>query len=112
MATISNLYVDQGSDYASVVTVLSANGSPLNLTGYTVKSQMRKSFSSSQAFDFTAEVYNAAMGQIKLSLTAAQSQLIPAGRWLYDVEITQVSSGAKKRVVEGIVEVTPQITQT
>lgn len=112
MATISNLFVDQGSDYASIVTVLSASGSPLVLTGYTVKSQMRKSYSSSQAYDFTATVYQAGLGQIKLSLTAAQAQLIPAGRWLYDVEITQTSSGAKKRVVEGIVEVTPQITQT
>lgn len=112
MATISNLFVDAGSDYSTVITVASANGSPLILTDYTVKSQLRKSYSSSQFFDFTASVYDATHGKIKLSLTAFQSEAIPAGRWLYDVEITNTSTGARKRVVEGIVTVTPQITQS
>jgi len=112
LATISNLFVDAGSDFSSLVTVASSTGAPLILTGYTVKSQMRKSFSSSQYFDFNASVYDANFGKIKLSLTAVQSEAIPAGRWLYDVEITNTATGAKKRVVEGIVTVTPQITQT
>jgi len=112
LAVTSNLYIDQGSDFATIITVISGSGLPLSLNNYTVKSQMRKSYSSSQAYNFTAEVYDAATGRVKLSLTAAQSEAIPAGRWLYDVEITQSGSGAKKRVVEGIVEVTPQITQT
>lgn len=112
MATISNLYIDQGSDYATIVTVTSATGAPLDLTGYTVKSQMRKSYSSSTAYSFTATVQNSTLGQIRLALTSAQSETIPHGRWLYDVEITQTSTGLKKRVVEGIVLVTPQITQT
>lgn len=110
MAAISNLFVDQGTDYSSVVTVVAANGAPLNLAGYTVKSQMRKSYSSSQAFNFTAIVLDAATGRIRLSLAASASELIPAGRWLYDVEITS-DAGVKRRVVEGIVTVTPQITQ-
>jgi hypothetical protein len=71
---------------------------------------MRKSYASSTAYNFTAEIYDAPTGRIRLKLTAAQSEAIPAGRYLYDVEITS-SSGAKKRVVEGIVTVTPQITQ-
>ncbi len=112
MAVTSNLYIDQGSDYATIVSVKAANGAPLDLTGYTVKSQMRKSYSSSTAYNFTATVYGALDGQIKLALSSSQSETIAAGRWLYDVEITQTSSGAKKRVVEGIVTITPQITQT
>lgn len=113
MAAISNLYVDQGSDYDTIITVQSGSGAPLNLSGYTVKSQMRKSYSSSQHFDFTATVYNASAGQIRLSLPAADSEEIPAGRWLYDVEISNPSAGiSKKRVVEGIVTISPQITQS
>jgi hypothetical protein len=34
-----------------------------------------------------------------------------AGRYVYDVEITQTSSGAVTRVLEGQVEVTPGVTQ-
>lgn len=110
MAAISNLFVDAGSDYSTIITVAAANGVPLNLSGYTVKSQMRKSYSSSTAYNFTAVVQDAALGKIRLSLTASQSEVIPAGRWLFDVEITS-SGGTRKRVVEGIVTVTPQITQ-
>lgn len=112
MATIGNLFVDAGSDYSDVITVMSVGGAPLDLTGHTVKSQMRKSYNSSQAFDFTANIITPQQGRITLSLTAAQSELIPAGRWLYDVEITNTSTLARKRVVEGIVTVTPQITQS
>ena len=110
MATISNLYVDAGADYSNIITVTASNGQALDLTNYTVKSQMRKSYQSSTAYAFTPSVYDALNGKIRLQLTAAQSEAIPAGRWLYDVEITS-QSGRKTRVVEGIVTVTPQITQ-
>jgi hypothetical protein len=110
MATISNLFVDSGSDYSNIITVASTTGQPLNLSGYTVASQMRKSYSSSVVHDFTATVYNAQNGKVRLQLAAAQSSAIPSGRWLYDVEITS-PSGAKTRVVEGIVTISSQITQ-
>ena len=110
MATISNLFVDAGSDYSNIITVSSTNGQPLNLSGYTVASQMRKSYSSSTVYAFTASVYDAANGKVRLQLSASNSSAIPAGRWLYDVEITS-SAGSKTRVVEGIVTITPQITQ-
>ena len=112
MATISNLFVDAGSDYSIIVTIKNSAGSAYNLTNYVIKSQMRKSYSSSLAYDFNASVYDASNGKIKLALTAANSELIPPGRWLYDVEITQGATGPRKRVLEGIVTVTPQITQT
>jgi hypothetical protein len=110
VATIANIFIDQGSDYSNIITVTASNGQALNLTGYTVASQMRKSYQSSTAYAFTASIYDASTGKIRLQLTPTQSEAIPAGRWLYDVEITS-SSGTKSRVVEGIVTVNPQITQ-
>jgi hypothetical protein len=110
MATISNLFVDAGSDYSNIITVSSSNGQSLNLSGYNVASQMRKSYSSSSSYPFTASIYDAASGKVRLQLSASNSSVIPAGRWLYDVEITS-ASGTKTRVVEGIVTITPQITQ-
>lgn len=110
MATISNLFVDAGASYSNIITVSASNGQALDLTGYTVASQMRKSYSSSQAFNLNATVFSAAQGKVRLQLSPAQSEAIPAGRWLYDVEITS-PTGSKTRVVEGIVTVNPQITQ-
>jgi hypothetical protein len=110
MATISNLYVDAGSTYSNIITVSASNGQPLDLTGYTVASQMRKSYASSTVYNFTSSIYNASQGKVRLQLSNTQSEAIPAGRWLYDVEIRS-PSGAVTRVVEGIVTVNPQITQ-
>ena len=110
MATITNLYIDAGADYSIIVTANQSNGDPLNLTGYTVKSQIRKSYASQTAYDFTATVYSQLAGKIRLALTAAQTSAIKPGRYLYDVEITS-SIGEKRRVLEGIIIVTPEITQ-
>lgn len=110
MATISNLYVDAGSTYSNIITVAGSNGAPLNLTGYTVASQMRKSYQSTSYYSFTASIYIAGQGKIRLQLTDEQSEVIPPGRYIYDVEITS-PTGVATRVVEGIVTVTPQITK-
>jgi hypothetical protein len=110
MATVSNLFVDAGASYSNIISVAATNGQPLNLTGYTVASQMRKSYQSSTAYNFTASIFSAETGKVRLQLTPEQSQAIPAGRWLYDVEITS-PSGSKTRVVEGIVTVNTQINQ-
>ena len=111
MASISNLYIDQGSTYSNIITVASSTGSALDLTNYTVASQIRKSYGSSTAYNFTASVYNAVDGKVRLQLTSTESSAIPAGRYLYDIEITNTNTSAKTRILEGIVVVTPEITQ-
>jgi len=110
MATVANIFIDQGSDYSNIITVASTNGQALDLSGYSVASQIRKSYTSSTSYNFVSSVYNATQGRVRITLTAEQSELIPPGRYLYDLEITS-PSGARRRVVEGIVTVTPQITK-
>lgn len=111
MASISNLFVDQGANYSNIITVGSTSGAALDLTNYTVSSQMRKSYTSSTYYNFTASIYDAVNGKVRLQLNATQSGAITPGRYLYDVEITD-QSGSKTRVIEGIVTVTPEITKT
>jgi len=109
MATISNLYIDQGSDYQVTVTV---NGR--SLAGHTAFAQFRKSFGSSTAYNFTCVVNEGTDevdGTISLTLLGEISDDIQPGRYLYDVEITS-PGGTKTRVVEGLVVITPQITKT
>lgn len=110
MATVANIFIDQGADYSNIITVGSTTGAPLNLTGYTTASQIRKSYGSSIAYNFTASIFNATEGKVRIQLSSNASRAIPPGRYLYDVEITS-PSGTKTRVVEGIVTVTPEITQ-
>jgi hypothetical protein len=110
VATISNLYIDQGSDYSSIITVNNQNGTPLNLTGATVAAQFRKSYNSSSFTNFTVTIHNALLGQIRLVLAASVSSAVMAGRYLYDIETTSIN-GEKRRVLEGIVVLSPEITR-
>lgn len=110
MATISNLYIDQGSDFSAIVTLKNQDGTPINLTGFTLKSQLRKSYQSSSAVDFNVSIYNASEGKIKMQLPASSSSGLIAGRYLYDVEITSPTN-ERKRALEGIVVLTPEITR-
>lgn len=113
MAAISNLYIDAGSNFSVIVTVRGSDGTPLNLNGYNVKSQMRKSYGSTVAHDFVATVYDANSGKIRLQMPASTSSSIKPGRYLYDIEIMQGSdTTTKTRVVEGLVIMTPEITKT
>lgn len=110
MATVSNLYVDQGSFYRTYVTVSGTDGTPLDLTNFTVASQMRKSYQSSTAYNFTSSITNPVQGRVRIELSSEESRLIPAGRYLYDVEVRS-PNGERTRVVEGIVLVNPEITK-
>lgn len=111
MATISNLYIDQGTTFSTIIDLTNQDGSPLILNGYTVQSQMRKSYQSSTSTSFTATVYDANKGQIRLQLAPSATSSMQAGRYLYDIEITNTNTQEKFRVLEGIVVITPEITR-
>lgn len=108
MATVSNIVIDQGSTFSLDITMTNADGSAKDLTDYTVTAQLRKSYYSSTATDFTVVTVDLS-GGITLSLTAAQTGNLKAGRYVYDCEAA--SSSETIRVVEGIVTVTPQVTK-
>lgn len=110
MATIGNLYIDAGSTFSAIITVTDTTGAPVDLTPYTPASQMRKSYGSLTAYEFTATVYDAESGKIRIAMTSAQTSQIKPGRYLYDVEIS-TEDETTIRVAEGIVIVTPEITR-
>ena len=110
MASISNIFIDQGATFTTTVTVTDSNGDAVNLSGYSVAAQIRKTFLSSSATAFTASISNASSGEITISLTDTQTTALEAGRFVYDVLIT-ASGGAKTRVVEGQVTVNPSVTR-
>ena len=109
MATYSNLYIDQGSDFSFVVDVKPTVGS-IDLTNYTSRGQLRKSYTSTNAVDFILSIDNTNK-EINASLTSAQTSLIKAGRYVYDIELLSGdSTPIVKRVVEGQVDITPRVT--
>ena len=110
MATKANLVIDQGTTYSTTLNLTDDNGDALNLNGFVANSQIRKWYTSSNAVNFVTSI-NTNSGTITLTLDANTTNSLAAGRYVYDVEITESSSNAVSRVVEGIVTVTPGVTR-
>ena len=111
MAIVSNLVIDQGASFKADIDVSDSDGDALNLTGYTTAGQMRKTYASTTATDFSASVQSATNGTVRISLSAVQTNALKAGRYVYDVEIKKTSTSEVTRVVEGQIEVTPGVTK-
>jgi hypothetical protein len=108
MATKANLVVDQGTTFTTTITVTDDDGNNLNLAGYTGAAQIRKHYTSSNSVNFSVSI-NGSTGEVTLSLTAAATADLTAGRYVYDCELT--NSGTVSRILEGIVTVSPQVTR-
>ena len=105
-----NFTIEQGTTFSRVLT-LQENGSAMNLTGYSVASQMRSTHDSSTVVaTFSGSVTNASSGQITLSLTNSQTSAIDEAIYVYDVEITS-GAGAVTRILQGNVTVSPEVTR-
>lgn len=108
MAAKINIVIDQGTTFNTTYAIHDANDDPIDFTGYTANSAMRKSYSSSNSHVFTVGLGNT--GAVSLFMTANTTNAITAGRYVYDVEVED-PSGIRSRIVEGIVTVTPQVTR-
>lgn len=109
MATKANLIVDQGATFSTVVTLTDTNNDPIDLTNYTGAAQIRKTYTSLTATDFTVSL-GGSTGTIELGLTANATMAMASGRYVYDVEVTD-ASGVVSRVFEGLVTVSPNVTK-
>lgn len=108
MAVKTNLVIDQGATFLINLDISDMSDTPVDLTGFTASSQMRKTYSSSTSTAFTASI-NTTSSSVVLEMTASQTASLASGRYVYDVELR--SGNTVSRIVEGIVTVTPQVTR-
>lgn len=117
MATYKNLFIDQGSSFSFEVKLDNTTSDITDLTNYSARGQIRKSYtsSSSVSFDITIDIEN---NKLIASLTAEQTSLLgmpqrvyATGRYVYDIEVfTSDSPSVVTRVIEGQVDITPRVT--
>ena len=109
--TAENFSIDQGADFSRTFTVTTDGSTAYDLSGLTLQAQMRKGYDSSSATaTFTATLVTATSGTYKLTLSNSTTASITAGRYVYDLVITD-ASGNKTRVVEGIATVNPSVSR-
>lgn len=109
MGSKVNLVIDQGTSFETTVTLKDDSDDLLNLTGYAAAGQVRKHFTSSNSTSFSITL-GGSNGTMTLALSANSTANIVAGRYVYDVELTDTNSKIS-RIMEGIVTVTPQVTR-
>lgn len=107
----AELTVDQGATFESTLDLVNDDGTAINVAGYVFSGQIRKSYYSANATaNLIIAVANTANGNLTISLNSATTSNIKAGRYLYDVKMTDTAN-VVTRVVEGIITVTPQVTK-
>ena len=97
-----NIVIEKGTDYQEVFTV---NGSPLDLTGHSGVSKIKKHPESTSSTSFNVGIVSAA-GQVVVSLANTITSSLSSGRYYYDVIVIS-SLGKKTKVVDGMVIVNP-----
>ena len=100
-----NIVIEKGTDYQEVFTVNNPDGSPLDLTGHTGVSKIKKHPESITSTSFNVGIVSTA-GQVVVSLTNAITSNLNPGRYYYDVIVIS-SVGKKTKVVDGMVIVNP-----
>jgi len=110
-AAYTNLYMEQGTSFATTITLDDAYGNSYNLIGYVASSQMRKSYYSSNATATFSSSINTDKGTITLTLSSNTTANIAAGRYVYDAVIVNSANNIVTRILEGIVDVSPRVTR-
>ena len=114
MAIAQNIEIDQDSDYSKTFIAKDDTGTviDLNTAPSTLAAQIRKSYATTTATDFTATVTpSVTTGEYTLALTDVQTAAMERGRHVYDVVQTVTSTEIKTRIMEGIAVVSPSVTR-
>ena len=121
-AATYNLFIDQGSDFA-VDLVIKENGSAMDLTNYSGRGQLRSTHESTTITAyFKVTKTNPTGGALKVEIpngnwtdsggtTRQGSKDIPAGQYVYDLEIFTNADGVVKRIMQGTATINPEVTR-
>ena len=109
-AYVSNIVIDVGADFAQTFNLETISDAPLDLTGYSGSSKMKKHPSSlTTAANFNVSFPNATLGEVKIALGSTITNGLKPGRYVYNVLLIDPSN-VKTRVVEGSAIVTAGVT--
>ena len=111
MADFVELDIEAGATFSLEITIKNDNGTGRNLASHTITSQLRKSYYSSTATDFTISVLDTANGKISMALSSANTANLRAGRYVFDVELNDTANNTITRIFEGIATVLPNVTR-
>ena len=96
MATIFNLFLDQGTTFKANVTIKDSTGTVRDISGHTPRSQFRRSIKYSNSHSFTATIPVGTDGNVMLTMNSNTTTNVTAARYVYDVEIVSNTTAEVK----------------
>ena len=110
MATLNaNYEVEQGADFIQDIDLRDLNGNPLDLTGYSAASKIRK-FPTSEKYNIITVIFrDRVKGAIRLFLSKDITVALTSGRNYYDLMLTR-PDGIVEKALEGSIIVNTSST--
>jgi hypothetical protein len=114
-AGIKDIIIEQGATFRYSLIWKDSDNLPIDITGYTARMQVRKSFNSNDPLlSLTTEnggiALGGILGTIVVTATATLTAAIDVRAGVYDLEL-QSASGVVTRLVEGKVTINPEVTR-
>ena len=106
-----NISIDQGSDYATDITI-SESGAAKDLTGYSARAQLRSTAASGTVeASFVCTIAAPTTGVVNISMPNAVSKLLNPQTYVYDLEIHTAADAFVQRILYGTVKVVAEVTR-
>lgn len=104
------LRIQKANDYAIVLEFLDQDEQPIDTTGWTVVAQIRETYQGAllASFDFDRDQLDD--HQLRVKLSAAQTDLIGEGTWPWDL-IRTAGGPSIRTLLAGVAVVVPNATE-
>jgi hypothetical protein len=114
-AGLYKIWFEQGATFNRVLTWRNPDATPIDLTGYTARMQVRPNkLSADVLLSLTTQngriTLGGALGTITLDVDATVAATISAGQFVYDLELIS-SAGEVTRLIEGAFVVDGEVTR-
>ena len=106
-------HCEQGATFEFSFNWEDSEGTAVDLSFYTAKMQVRKNYGGPLIIELSTEngrIIIDSNSQVTLFIPAEITQLLPAGKYVYDLKITDTDLDKIYRLLEGEFFVSPEVT--
>jgi selenophosphate synthetase-related protein len=113
-AGVYDITIEQGATFTMSLTWKDSTGSPVNLTGYTARMQVRENYEAeSTLVSLTSSggdiTLGGALGTIAVTIAASATQLLQLDEAVYDLEL--VNGATVTRLIQGRAIISREVTR-
>lgn len=112
-AGIYNFTIEQGATFNRRIVWADQNGSPIQLSGYSAKMQIKNSKTKELLLELSTSngkiTLGEETGEIFLYISALETEVINWATGIYDLELTS-GGGQVTKLIRGVVQVSREVT--